>query len=418
MGNKTVFEPLKTSFLKGANQRQNSVLHFILDPTLHLNISVHYIYFSSNTFLKCHIASLTVFSFVQNHGRRFKYCGIVPSFILYPSSNKVIISIEIESCQVTFDSIITHSVIDCNKIINYQMKSRRLLVPVSVTRFLVSELYLLRYELEVERYETLVIPYSTRQYYSIQVYDGPGTLYHKLEPFVFKGEMALVNTTTFQCIIFVFATHRTCSDTTFMTHQDMNKIFLNKHKEMYVKTNQSVMITSQKLRDTEMHIQKMKTKPWLFFNITIHQIKHTGRNHSSCGYAGITFYDIHKNGTFQKISTLCHSNNNQEYNYRNIYTQYSAMSFVLYSYKKYSNISLNLTVSISHCEAIPINICEQEYDPLNLESNRIFSIKRQSCIVLQLNYAQENVSLFKNKSSNQFKSYTEISDGAYLKRGK
>ena len=258
VGNKTVFEPLKTSFLKGANQRQNSVLHFILDPNLHLNLSVHYIYFSSNAFLKCQIASLTVFSFIQNHDKRFKYCGVVPSFLLYPSSYKVIISVEIASYQVTFDSIITHSVIDSDKIITYQMKSRRLLVPISVIRFLATELCLLRYELEVERYKTLLILYSIRQNYTI----------------------------------------------------------------------------------------------------------------------------------------------------------------VMYAYKNYSNISLNLSVSTSPCEAIPINICEQEYDPLSLESNRILSIKRQSCIVLQLDYGQENFSFFKKKSINKLESYIEISDGAYLKRGK
>ena len=152
--------------------------------------------------------------------------------------------------------------------------------------------------------------------------------------------------------------------------------------------------------------------------MTIHQIKYTGRNHSSCGYAGITVYNINENGTFHKIPTMCYINNYQDYEYRNIYTQYPSMLLVLYSYKKYSNISLNVSLSTSYCKPKPIHICELEPEPLSLESTIMFSIKGQSCIVLQLDYIQGNLTLSKRNNIYKFRSYIEIADGAYLKRGK
>ena len=60
----TLFKPLMT--YRPSNLQMNRFLshhiddiqvkqHFVLNPNLHLNISVHYINFSSNSFLKCYI---------------------------------------------------------------------------------------------------------------------------------------------------------------------------------------------------------------------------------------------------------------------------------------------------------------------------------------------------------------------------
>ena len=69
------------------------------------------------------------------------------------------------------------------------------------------------------------------------------------------------------------------------------------------------------------------------------------------------------------------------------------MLLVLYSYKSYSNISLNLSVSTSECKATTTNICELKHDKGSLESTSFFSVKKQKCIILQLDYSQRNISL-------------------------
>ena len=233
----------------------------------------------------------------------------------------------------------------------------------------------------------------------IEVYDGPGTLYNMLKPFLSENAKLLYATTTFQSVILLFTNNNTHS--ALVTYK--TAMLINMNKWVYVERNQSTLITSQReLTNAEIKIMKIETEMELFLNITIHQMKYTGSNHSSCGFAGITSYDIIKNGTFNKISNVCHSNNNQEYKYRNIYTQNSVVLLVLYSYKKYSNFSLVFLVSTSSCRAATIDICELEHDPLSLESNRMFSIRKNKCVVLQHDYQQANISLFELRGKAQY----------------
>ena len=109
----------------------------------------------------------------------------------------------------------------------------------------------------------------------------------------------------------------------------------------------------------------------------------------------MTSYDITENRTFSKISTICNSNNNQEYRYRNIYTQKSMVLLVMYSYKKYANFNLTLSVITTQCKATMMNICELLHDPLSLEATSYFSVRKHNCIVLQLEHGDTNISLFK-----------------------
>ena len=76
------------------------------------------------------------------------------------------------------------------------------------------------------------------------------------------------------------------------------------------------------------------------------------------------------------------------------------MLLVMYSYKKYSNFSLTLSVSTS--QATTINICELPHDSLSLEASSYFSVRNHSCIVLQLDHGQANMSIYRsNKYRNR-----------------
>ena len=202
--------------------------------------------------------------------------------------------------------------------------------------------------------------------------------------------MVQYTTTTFQSVILLFTKNYTFSK--MLITYDAT-VSTNLYEEIYMEKNHSILVTSKELNDTEMKIIKFETQGDLFLKVTILQLNYTGNNHSSCGYAGITSYDIFSNGTFQKISTICHSNNNQEYKYRNMYTGNSKMLLVLYSYKKYSNFSLELLVSISHCKISRINICQLKHHVFSKESKIFFPVVKQGCMVLQLDY--RNISSFK-----------------------
>ena len=194
---KTVYEPLlKYRFMEstiGIITEIKINLHFTLHKHLHLNISVYYIYFSSDSFLQCDFGSLTIFSFGNflsnnTHHSKYRYCGIVPSFILYSSSNKVMQEISINSIQMQLDSVISYGIIDFYKIMSYKLNATHSVPLKSVFEFVSSNSYLLQYELVVEGYERLLVLSNVSQYSFIEVFDGPGTLYNILEPFTLKGK--------------------------------------------------------------------------------------------------------------------------------------------------------------------------------------------------------------------------------------
>ena len=324
--------------------------------------------------------SLNTESIAHSNGKNphitmYKYCGIVSSFTLYPASNKVTIAIIVEPYEVIFDTIISYSVIDSHKIISYEGKRTKSIAPITLMKLLSTGLYLLKYQIEVERYERINIICNISQYYFINIFDGPGTLYNILKPFEGNEKMAHYTTTTFQSFVFLVRSQFEVSNSIFIAY------------------NTSMSNKAQKeLSNSEISMIKMDTEAQLFFKITIYQMEYTGIKYSSCGYDGITLYDINGNGRFQKISTACYSNE-LEYRYKNLYTENSVMLLVLYSYKKYSNISLNLSVSTSECKAKTINICELKHDKESLESTSFFSVKKQKCIIIQLHYRQGNISL-------------------------
>ena len=81
-----------------------------------------------------------------------------------------------------------------------------------------------------------------------------------------------------------------------------------------------------------------------------------------------------------------------------MYAGNSSLLLVFYSYKKYSDFSLKVLISTCQCEVKAVSICQLEHDSLNLESQD-FSIWKQGCMVLQLDYGQANFSIFDSKAS-------------------
>ena len=251
---KTVFEPLKTYIyscisdpLTGIRGLGHASVYFHLNSYLHLNVTFHYIYFSSNTFSKCSFGKIIVRSgdFIKEpkNFNKFQYCGIVPSFIFYLSSNKVKMYME-SQYYVAFRSIISHSVIDSYKIESYPVKSKNPVAPTSVIRFLISESFLLKYQLQAEHFQRPIILCNISKYDMIEVYDGPGTLYNMLEPYLFESGLAIYTIATFQNVIFLSTRNNTLFSTISMTYN--TTMSMKTQKDIYVAMNEHVQITSER----------------------------------------------------------------------------------------------------------------------------------------------------------------------------
>ena len=403
VSSRTVLQPLKTHMfmwtplpIPGIDFRRDASVYLNLHTHFHLNMTFHHIYFSANTFDKCSLGSLSLRS-TKEKSTIFLYCGIVPSFILYLSFSKIKMHI---NCKffVTFTSIISHSIIDCCKIQSYPVKSKNSGVPTkSVIRFFTSESYLLQYQLQVERFQRLTIFTLISNHELIEVYDGPGILYNVLEPYVPTnegGKLLQYTTTTFRSVISLCTENNPMSNFIHVLYEAI--MSMNTQKVIYVKKKNDVQITSEReLNYTEIAIIRFKTVLHYFLNITVLQMNYMGKNHSSCGFAGMTSYDIAGNETLKRLSTICHHNNNQDYKHGNTYSQESQMLLVMYSYKKYSNFSLILSVTTSQCKATRIITCELPHDPSSQESIYYFSVRKHKCLVLQVDHGQTSMLLFK-----------------------
>ena len=269
--------------ITGTRGRGHALVYLNLHPHFHLNITFHFIYFSANTFNKCFFGSLLVsdikgISKCRIASTIFRYCGIVPSFTLYLSSNKIALHIN-SKFFVTFSSIISLSIIDSCKIQSWLVGSKTSVAPTSVTKFVSPRSYLLQYQLQVERFQRLNILCNISNYELIEVYDGPGTLYNMLKPTNKVDKLLLYTTTTFQSFISLFTRKNPLSDNLVVIYKTI--MSMNTQKVIYVKKNHYVQVTSEReLNNTEIAIIKLKTVLHHISNITVLQMNYMGKNHS------------------------------------------------------------------------------------------------------------------------------------------
>ena len=123
-------------------------------------------------------------------------------------------------------------------------------------------------------------------------------------------------------------------------------------------------------------IIKIKTKPWLYFNVTIVNIYHQYTETMLCNYGGIALYDI-LNSKHKSISKLCYSHPGR-YHYQNIYSKTPTAKLVIYAYRKYGPFSVIPDVTTTRCQAFTIDVCKVH--PQNVKANWcvIFQLKQES----------------------------------------
>ena len=123
-------------------------------------------------------------------------------------------------------------------------------------------------------------------------------------------------------------------------------------------------------------IIKMKTKPYLYFNLTILNIYHQYTERMLCNYGGIAVYDVfHSKHT--TISKSCY-NHPGKYHYQSIYSKASTVKLVIYSYRKYGPFNVTLDVTNTRCQAFTIDVCKVSHQNMEVNSCAIIQLKQRS----------------------------------------
>ena len=71
-----------------------------------------------------------------------------------------------------------------------------------------------------------------------------------------------------------------------------------------------------------------------------------------CNKGGFSVY-----GSFLEISAVCNTSNYPTYRYKNIYSKSNEVLLVIYSYKIYGCFKINISLLVTKCKPVNINIC-------------------------------------------------------------
>lgn len=320
-------------------------LHLNLALKLSLNITFYYIHIWGRHASECFVGKIIVVGQNKGTSSSFNYCGIHPTLISYPPGHLVDLIFKRNFRFGTLETTLFFTVLDENIIFSVAFKRTRFVRPSWILYIPNRECFLLRFYLKTEKYKTLTISSSLE----LNIYDGPGIL----SPVLRTTKRKYV-TSTFQCVSVVWLS--TLEHESFQNHLNMSSelkpvdknfsiiSFLRQNISLSLK-NPCVIVTSG--------------EEFSYKYLTINNLTYKGYNDGSCTYAGLTVYSL-INKSYVEASSECFSHNGF-YKYRNIYSKSNQLLFVLYSYKEYGKLTINITLSSTYCKPVSVNLCALNY---------------------------------------------------------
>ena len=333
-----------------------------LHASLRLNISFHYIGIYYLNLYKCSIGKVLIRTFRLNHFNQywqysdkddFTYCGILSDTSNYPKHRKTQITV-FSKYRVQHNISLSYSVIDSDAIVSFSPKSpsKHLIV-----------LYFKTYKLAIQEYyiigpkhTKIVLFIISRNNLEHEVYDGPGKLSRRLNSQINeKNKMFILS--GFQCSVFTRANMYHNSSLidlgnislTYRHHKILHKINVS------INSTETISITDHCLICTWF----INNSNEYNINITINQLKYVGIYNRHCSVAGLGVFEV-QNRIYSEISTFCYQV--KDHSYQSIYSKNNHLQMVHYTYPEYGTLSVNLTMSTTHCKVIPINTCIFEHN--------------------------------------------------------
>ena len=208
---------------------------------------------------------------------------------------------------------------------------------------------------------------------AMDIYDGPGTLCPKLKPVMKTDTNITYITSSFQSIIYLKSAYPNATTIKYVSQKNI----VSKHMSQVETSLHKLSYPMRECNNTNsVCIIKMKTKPYLYFNLTIMNIYHKYTERMLCNYGGIAVYDIFLS-KHTATSKLCY-NHPGKYHYQNIYSKASTAKLVIYSYRKYGHFNVTLEVTTTRCQAFTIDVCRVHHQNFEVNSCVIVRLKQRS----------------------------------------
>ena len=92
-------------------------------------------------------------------------------------------------------------------------------------------------------------------------------------------------------------------------------------------------------------------------NVTLNEIVSEGIYNPTCKYGGIVAGEYLDNN-YEESITICQKHHGQNEQSKSMYSKNSSLVIVLYWYNIYQNIKASLTLSVTRCQSVNIDLCE------------------------------------------------------------
>lgn len=369
----TLFSPLGTSFRKGFHVELFCLLitwQWYLHKHLNLNLTIHYIYFSSGRLDTCQFGCLRLDSKTNT---ACEYCGIHPTIIYYSPYQHSSGCLHVMN-HVAFAMNLTYSVIDSNRTFSLKPKSHELFKSDLTVHFIKTKKRFSHLLVQIEKFKMIKIKVREKTLNQMRIYDGPGILSGLLNPTYYQQNEAFYETSLFQCTIYLFLP----VDMLFLPknifhYSGKSKLFHN------VTLSDDFLVVNypenQNCKNKTICILRIHTQVGFFIKIEILEMTYIGSNSTQCRYAVLSVYDTKNSNT--ELSDVCRSQDD-EYIHRYIYSTSNSVLAIFYMSAKFvTSFSLKCSISRTICKAVTINACK-----LNT-----YYVNDGECQIVQLTYS-------------------------------
>ena len=344
------------------NDQRSYTWFFQLDSDLRLNLTFSTFYIK-DFFTYCGWQKMILRDILPTSIKRFSLCGRHPVFIFYSSSTFVSVQIKYDII-LPVDIYLLFAVFARNIVSTMHRKS---IIPVTNQFVKSDDIFVHVIHGQNELLSTFRI--HTRKTHKICVWVNfqqnityiliNGATVTALKPFILHINNNFTCSSTFQLVIQIFtiigsnylASHFYTSLHSHLSYETFSADFKTikfDHRDNW-KLIFPVFFLSNK---SNIYILQFKSPQQIQLNLTVLSVRYEGIETSDCRYGGITIFD-------QNIHILDICSNYGTYRpSRNIYSTFSNLAIVMYSYFPYSNISTTILVSTTKCKAIRIHLCE------------------------------------------------------------
>ncbi len=221
----------------------------------------------------------------------------------------------------------------------------------------------------------------------ITFYDGPGDKSPKIKGVQIHDYSALFDdfvlvTSSYHCVIDYIARHTSKAEIHFRS------VAIQVKTEYPVDKEQPKSYSNDMCeKENSVCLLKFYTSQDQFVNVTINTLFYHGEEHIFCHYAGFAVFSLLENGSNVQTSIVCHHDRSGFFRYRPVYSQWTSIFLVLFSFKEYARLEVTFTLTSSLCQPVTVAMCNYK-QILNLFLDGKLSITRETSqlnITLHLN---------------------------------